>query len=57
MYLANANVTPNAVQFRLIKQWLHYIRLFLRRNQGGATFVWDELLKIRDRDSSLRETD
>lgn len=44
---ANANVTPNAAQFRLIKQWLHYIRLFLRRNQGSATVVWDELMKIR----------
>ena len=44
---ANANLTPNAAQFRLIKQWLHYIRLFLRRNQGSETVVWDELMKIR----------
>jgi hypothetical protein len=41
---ANATVTPkrpNTAQFRLIKQWLHYIRLFLpvRRNQGSKTVV------------------
>jgi hypothetical protein len=44
---ARANLTPNAAQFRLIKQWLHHIRVFLRRNQGSATVVWDELMKIR----------
>ena len=40
-------VTPDAAQFNLIKRWLHYIRLFLRRNQGTPTVVWDELMKIR----------
>lgn len=43
----SANATPDAAQFRLIKQWLHYIRLFLRRSQGSPTAVWDELMKIR----------
>ena len=38
---------PDAAQFRLIKPWLHYIRLFLRRSQGSPTAVWDELMKIR----------
>ena len=38
---------PDAAQFYLIKRWLHYIRLFLRRNQGTPTVVWDELMKIR----------
>jgi len=38
---------PDASQFNLIKRWLHYIRLFLRRNQGTPTVVWDELMKIR----------
>jgi len=40
---------PDSVtaQFYLIKRWLHYIRLFLRRNQGTPTVVWDELMKIR----------
>ncbi|KAH9060341.1 fungal-specific transcription factor domain-containing protein [Lactarius deliciosus] len=33
--------------FRLIKSWLHHIRLFLRRSQGSPTVVWDELMKIR----------
>jgi hypothetical protein len=41
------DVTPDAAQFRQIKQWLHYIRLFLRRSQGSPTAVWDELMKIR----------
>jgi len=42
-------VMPDTVtaQFYLIKRWLHYIRLFLRRNQGTPTVVWDELMKIR----------
>lgn len=40
-------VAPDAQQFRLIKRWLHYIRLFLRQNQGTPTIVWDELMKIR----------
>jgi hypothetical protein len=38
---------PDAAQFTLIKRWLHHIRLFLRRNQGTPTVVWDELMKIR----------
>jgi hypothetical protein len=38
---------PDTGQFYLIKRWLHYIRLFLRRNQGTPTVVWDELMKIR----------
>lgn len=38
---------PDTAQFYLIKRWLHYIRLFLRRNQGTPTVVWDELMKIR----------
>ena len=42
-----AKVMPDAAQFYLIKRWLHYIRLFLRRNQGTPTVVWDELMKIR----------
>ncbi|KAI9452632.1 hypothetical protein BJY52DRAFT_1214482 [Lactarius psammicola] len=42
-----ANATPDAAQFRLIKSWLHHIRLFLRRSQGSPTVVWDELMKIR----------
>jgi hypothetical protein len=37
----------DTAQFYLIKRWLHYIRLFLRRNQGTPTVVWDELMKIR----------
>ncbi|KAH8997706.1 fungal-specific transcription factor domain-containing protein [Lactarius hatsudake] len=41
------NATPDAAQFRLIKSWLHHIRLFLRRSQGSPTVVWDELMKIR----------
>jgi len=41
------DVMPDAAQFSLIKRWLHYIRLFLRRNQGTPTVVWDELMKIR----------
>ena len=40
-------VMPDTAQFYLIKRWLHYIRLFLRRNQGTPTVVWDELMKIR----------
>ena len=44
---AGSAATPDAAQFRLIKQWLHYIRLFLRRSQGSPTVVWDELMKIR----------
>jgi len=44
---AGSTPTPDAAQFRLIKQWLHYIRLFLRRSQGSPTVVWDELMKIR----------
>jgi hypothetical protein len=43
----SAMVMPDVEQFRLIKRWLHYIRLFLRRNQGTPTVVWDELMKIR----------
>ena len=42
-----AKVMPDTAQFYLIKRWLHYIRLFLRRNQGTPTVVWDELMKIR----------
>ena len=37
----------DTAQFYLIKRWLHYIRLFLRQNQGMPTIVWDELMKIR----------
>ncbi|KAH9170142.1 hypothetical protein EDB89DRAFT_2072266 [Lactarius sanguifluus] len=44
---AGINATPDAAQFRLIKSWLHHIRLFLRRSQGSPTVVWDELMKIR----------
>jgi hypothetical protein len=40
-------VMADTAQFYLIKRWLHYIRLFLRRNQGAPTVVWDELMKIR----------
>ncbi|KAI0259038.1 fungal-specific transcription factor domain-containing protein [Gloeopeniophorella convolvens] len=40
-------VAPDAAQFRLIKNWLHHIRVFLRRSQGSPTVVWDELMKIR----------
>lgn len=43
----SANATPDVAQFRLIKSWLHHIRLFLRRSQGSPTVVWDELMKIR----------
>ncbi len=43
----SAKVTQDKAQFYLIKRWLHYIRLFLRRNQGTPTIVWDELMKIR----------
>ncbi len=43
----SAKVMPDTAQFYLIKRWLHYIRLFLRRNQGTPTVVWDELMKIR----------
>jgi hypothetical protein len=42
----NLKGLPDAAQFRLIKSWLHHIRLFLRRTQG-STVVWDELMKIR----------
>jgi hypothetical protein len=42
-----ARVISDPAQFNLIKRWLHYIRLFLRRNQGTPTVVWDELMKIR----------
>jgi hypothetical protein len=42
-----AKVMPDTAQFCLIKRWLHHIRLFLRRNQGTPTVVWDELMKIR----------
>jgi len=38
---------PDGAQFLLVKRWLHYIRLFLRRSQGSPTIVWDELMKIR----------
>ncbi|KAH9062376.1 fungal-specific transcription factor domain-containing protein [Lactarius vividus] len=41
------NATPDAAQFRLVKSWLHHIRLFLRRSKGSPTVVWDELMKIR----------
>lgn len=34
-------------QFTLVKSWLHHIRLFLKRSEGSATVVWDELMKIR----------
>jgi len=44
---AGSTAIPDAAQFRLIKQWLHNIRLFLRRSQGSPTVVWDELMKIR----------
>lgn len=40
-------VMQDPAQFYLIKRWLHYIRVFLRRNQGTPTLVWDELMKIR----------
>lgn len=43
----STNATPDAAQFRLIKSWLHHIRLFLHRSQGSPTVVWDELMKIR----------
>jgi hypothetical protein len=43
----SANVIQDGSQFYLIKRWLHHIRLFLRRNQGAPTVVWDELMKIR----------
>jgi len=42
-----AKVMLDTAQFYLIKRWLHYIRLFLRQNQGMPTIVWDELMKIR----------
>lgn len=42
-----AKAMPDMAQFYLIKRWLHSIRLFLRRNQGTPTVVWDELMKIR----------
>ncbi|KAF8499572.1 fungal-specific transcription factor domain-containing protein [Russula emetica] len=42
-----AKVMLDTAQFYLIKRWLHYIRLFLRRNEGTPTVVWDELMKIR----------
>ncbi|KAH9963778.1 fungal-specific transcription factor domain-containing protein [Russula dissimulans] len=38
---------PDGAQFRLVKRWLHFIRLFLRRSQGSPTILWDELMKIR----------
>ena len=44
---AGAKVMLDGAQFYLIKRWLHYIRLFLRRNQGTPTVVWGELMKIR----------
>ncbi|KAI9442696.1 fungal-specific transcription factor domain-containing protein [Lactarius indigo] len=44
---SGTDATPDAAQFRLIKSWLHHIRLFLRRSQGSPTVVWDELMKIR----------
>lgn len=34
-------------QFTLVKSWLHHIRLFLKKSEGSATVVWDELMKIR----------
>ncbi|KAA1472942.1 hypothetical protein DENSPDRAFT_839343 [Dentipellis sp. KUC8613] len=34
-------------QFTLVKSWQQHIRLFLRRNQGSPTVIWDELMKIR----------
>ena len=43
----STKVMPDASQFYLIKRWLRHIRLFLRRNQGSPTVVWDELMKIR----------
>jgi len=43
----SANVIQDGSQFYLIKSWLHHIRLFLRKNQGTPTVVWDELMKIR----------
>jgi hypothetical protein len=43
----SAEVMPDAAQFSLIKRWLYHTRLFLRRNQGTPTVVWDELMKIR----------
>jgi hypothetical protein len=45
--IGSVEVMPDAAQFNLIKRWLHHIRLFLRRNQGTPTVVWDELMKIR----------
>ncbi|KAI9510083.1 fungal-specific transcription factor domain-containing protein [Russula earlei] len=39
--------TPDGAQFHLVKRWLYYIRMFLRRTQGSPTIVWDELMKIR----------
>jgi hypothetical protein len=44
---SGTKVMQDTAQFNLIKRWLHYIRLFLRRNQGTPTVVWDELMKIR----------
>jgi len=41
------NAVPDAAQFLLVKNWLHDIRLFLRRSQGSPSIVWDELMKIR----------
>ncbi|KAI9453124.1 hypothetical protein BJY52DRAFT_1225738 [Lactarius psammicola] len=32
-----ASAVPDAAQFRLIKSWLHHIRLFLRHIQGSPT--------------------
>lgn len=58
-----AKVMPDTAQFYLIKRWLHNIRLFLRRNQGTPTVVWDELMKIRlsgwlgNEDASCRQCD
>ena len=44
---SGAKLMPDTAQFYLIKRWLHYVRQFLRRNQGTPTVVWDELMKIR----------
>lgn len=34
-------------QFTLVKCWLHHVRLFLKKSEGSATVVWDELMRIR----------
>lgn len=41
------NNLKSEMRFRLVKQWLRHIRIFLKKADHAPTLFWDELMKIR----------